>query len=175
MRDQTRDLRAGHSGQSLVELAVFLPILLVLFLAIADLARAYSTLIALESAAREAADWGANGGQNFDPLAAKAKWATASQSDTVNRMERRACTPMIGQPDYVGAPDGSTCTNPSFSCSLRGTDCAAPTDCDQVGVAICPVEVTLTYTFDGITPLVGSLTMVRNSTFNLADPPPSAP
>jgi len=175
MGDQTRDLRAGQSGQSLVELAVFLPILLVLFLGIADLARAYATMIALESAVREAADWGANGGQNFDPLAAKAKWATASQSGTVNMMERRACTPMIGQPDYQGASDGSSCTNPSFACSLRGADCTALTDCDQVGVAVCPVEVTLTYTFAGITPLINSLTMVRSSTFNLADPPAISP
>jgi hypothetical protein len=95
-------------------------------------------------------------------------------------MERRACTPMIGQSEYQGAADGSTCSNPSFTCSLRGADCTAPTDCDQVGVAVCPVEVTLTYTFNLILPtdLLGippSLTLVRNSTFNLADPPPSAP
>jgi Flp pilus assembly protein TadG len=165
-----------------VELAIFLPILLVLFLAIADLARVYATMIALESAAREAADWGANGGQNFDPLAAKAKWASAAQAGTVSAMQRRACTPMIGQPEYQGAADGSSCSNPAFACSLRGADCASATDCDQVGVAVCPVEVTLSYTFTLIVPtdLLGippSLTLVRNSTFNLADPPlpPSAP
>jgi len=47
--------RRAHRGQSLVEFALILPLLTLLFLGAVDLTRAFYTYIALENASREAA------------------------------------------------------------------------------------------------------------------------
>lgn len=52
--------RAGARGQSMVEFALIVPILLVLFVAVADFGRIFATVIALESATRDAAETTAN-------------------------------------------------------------------------------------------------------------------
>lgn len=181
--------RERQSGQSLVEFAIFVPILLALFLGIADFARVFATMITIESAAREAADWGA-----INP----GYWSTADSNDagctglkvyqcTVSHMEQRACTPASGLPDFEPAGgDGSTCSNPTFSCQLvqpggGTTSCSSPTTCaDNIGASTvpCKVEVDLTYTFDLIAPteLIGlspSFTFTRTSIFAVADTPSS--
>jgi hypothetical protein len=50
-----RGTRHGHGGQSLVEFALILPLLTLLFLGAVDLTRAFYYYIALENASREAA------------------------------------------------------------------------------------------------------------------------
>ena len=90
-------------------------------------------------------------------------------------MERTACTPALGLAEYVGAGDGSTCTNPAFSCTIAGGACTTATNCDEEGVGPCAIEVTLTYAYDVIVPggilgLPATITFERNSIFNLADP-----
>jgi hypothetical protein len=180
-RPRSRDER----GQSLTEFALFLPILILLLLAIGELARIYSTMIAVESAAREAADWGAFRPGNWDV-------PTLAYTTSIEEMERRACTPLKGLAEYNG--DGSNpCplvagaqpANPTFLCELFDpnsalwTNCATPSACydpDKLGPSAipCKVRVTLTYTYDVIMPteLLGlptSLTFSRVSVFNIAD------
>jgi hypothetical protein len=165
-------------GQSLVEFALFLPILVLLLLAIGELARIYSTMIVVESAAREAADWGS------DP---PGKWDVLAYTTTVADMERRACSPARSLTEYAGQTDGSTCTNPAFQCELylpdSGTwiDCLLPTapTCylpERLGPAAipCKVRVSLSYVYDTIAPteLLGlptSFTFIQTSVFNVAD------
>ena len=167
-------------GQSLAEFALFLPILIMLLLGIADMARVYSSMIAVESAAREAADWGAFRPGNWDV-------PTMSYTTSVAEMERRACTPLVGLTDYVGATDGTTCTNPVFLCELYEPNTATWAACDQPGTCAepdklgssaipCKVRVTLTFTFDVLVPteLIGlgtSFTFIQSSVFNVADTP----
>jgi Flp pilus assembly protein TadG len=55
VRSETRPHRRGHQGQSLVEFALIMPLLALLFLGAVDLTRAFYTYIALQNATREAA------------------------------------------------------------------------------------------------------------------------
>ena len=66
-RFHTARRRGRRSGQSVVEFALVLPILVILMLAVVDLARIYTTMLTVESAAREAADFGTFGSQKWDP------------------------------------------------------------------------------------------------------------
>ncbi|NPV08792.1 MAG: hypothetical protein HPY83_12635 [Anaerolineae bacterium] len=52
--------REGQQGQNLAELALVLPLLILLFVGIADLGRAFHAFIVVENAAREAARYGAS-------------------------------------------------------------------------------------------------------------------
>ena len=166
--------RAGQRGQSVVEFTIVLPVLLMVLIAIGDLARVYASMITLESAAREAADWGANG---FGPYGASGKWAPTEVGTTVAQMERRACTPALNLPDFAPAGgDGSICSNPSFACTLADPDngvsgpCAAVATCyDPTGLRTlpCTLEVTLTYDFKLMFP-PSTITFVRDSTFNVS-------
>ena len=103
--------RPRDAGQSVVEFALILPILAILSLAIVDLARIYTTRVSVESAAREAADFGTFGSQKWDPAV-----YSIVPDGTVAKMERRACVAASDLPDYVGPDDA--CTNPSFAYAL---------------------------------------------------------
>ncbi|HEY4753045.1 MAG TPA: TadE family protein, partial [Candidatus Limnocylindrales bacterium] len=65
-RQETRTSR--DRGQSMVEFALVVPIMFVMVVAIADFGRVFGALSATESAAREAADYGA--------FLGSAKWAS---------------------------------------------------------------------------------------------------
>jgi hypothetical protein len=180
MPAQIRSVRRQSHGQSVVEFALVLPLLVILMIAIVDLARIYTTLLSVESAAREAADFGSFGSQ---------KWNVAVYSalpdGTEAKMERRACVAASDLPDYAG-PD-SDCTNPTFSYKLspdRGVtwlDYDAALACDDPGrEPPCWVNVTLQYDFRLLVPvsfeLFGvqfgipeSLTFERSSIFAMTD------
>jgi Flp pilus assembly protein TadG len=148
--------RRQSAGQSLAELTLVLPLLIVLFIAIADLSRAYSTMVAIESAAREAADWGAFQSSNWigDPAD-----PDSNEAKTIVEMIERACTAASTVPDYEGAADGSSCTNPTLTYELIGADPADPVgpgeNCADPGnEPPCQVRVVLAHTF---TLMVGEL------------------
>lgn len=107
--------RIRQNGQSVVEFALIAPIMIVLVFAIIDLARIYTTMLTVESAAREAADFGTFGSQKWGPSVV---FAADPQDRTEAKMKRRACVASSTLPDYVG-PDDS-CTNPAFSYQLSG-------------------------------------------------------
>jgi hypothetical protein len=182
---QDRGLRPSHihhtdipgttreRGQSVVEFALTLPVLMFLLLGIGDLARIYATMLTIESAAREAADYGAYRSSNWigspdDPDSNYAK--------TVGAMSERACVASGGLTDFVGS--GSTCTNPSIAVVLVTSGGAPATGCDDPERVPepCRVRVDLTYTFElissatvGFLGLPATMTFTRTSNFAISD------
>lgn len=169
-------------GQSLVEFALVVPLMLIVLLAVLDFARIYTTMMSVESAAREAADYGTTLGAG--------KWqAGAPVIGTVREMERRACVASRNLPDYRD-PDGNPatgCANPQFdyclTASVGGTcgpvnpaaGCENPLRSDP-----CTVTVTLTHEFKLFAPfnievsgirigLPSTITFQRDSTFAMTD------
>ena len=174
----------------MTEFALVLPLMLLIMMGVIDFARLYTTVISVESAAREAADYGTTYGA--------ARWSADNLVDTERRMEERACVAASALSDYVDADSlpGSGCQNPSFSYCVTpedGEPCVAldPADVceDPARPAPCAVTVTLTYQFHLLVPvniemlgtrwgLPSSLTFERDSTFAITDieaPMPSVP
>lgn len=124
-----------------------LPIALILLVAVADMARIYSTMITIESAAREAADFGAYSSPNWDAV---------NRAATLQAMQERACVASHHLNDYVGT--ATTCTNPTFTTTLllpSGAEADPLSGCelsDRPG-GPCRVRVDLDYTFDLLMPL----------------------
>jgi hypothetical protein len=169
--------RRPIAGQSIAEFAVILPVILLLLVAIADLGRLYTSVVAVESAAREAADFGAFQDDN---------WAAVNIGTTLEGMERRACTAAAGShlQDYESTdPDDKTCTNPSFVCLLErngaSTDCASSggftngVDCsDATTEPPCTVHVRMDYQFHlilAIPPLPSTIAISRDSYFRISN------
>lgn len=184
-----RDARRVGAGQSLTEFALLLPILLVIFVAVVDLARVWTTMLSVEAAAREAADWGAFQSSNWIGSASD---PTSNRAKTIEGMIQRACTASSTTPDYVGGD--SDCTNPTLSWTLvdeTGADVTNdPTCTDETRNPPCRVKVSLVHTFHLIVPVnisirdiqIGfptELTIHRESIFAISDlklpQPTSAP
>lgn len=164
--------RDGRSmrGQSLVEFALVVPLMLIFFVAVSDLARLYTTMTTIESAAREAADYGSFDSSYWtDPVTTQAQ------------MTHRACMAASNLPDYAGSMSGgvATCSNPVVTLELLPND---PASCaDSVREPPCRVRATLTYDFHLILPLhidfgggqsfgfPDQLTFERTSTFAMTD------
>jgi Flp pilus assembly protein TadG len=169
----------GHEdsrGQSIVEFALILPLLLIMFLAVADLARVYTTMVTVESAAREAADFGAFNSRNWegdpgDP--------TSNYAKTLEQMTERACVAARNLPDYAGPDTG--CSNPTIAVELQEPDGSVGVNCDdETRPTPCRVVVTLTHDFHLIVPMsvtlfdvtVGfppTMTFERTSIFAISD------
>lgn len=173
-----------RSGQSVVEFALVLPILLLLLVGIADLGRLYASVVAVESAAREAADYGAFSAANWTPV---------NIPVTLAEMERRACTSVAGSHlqdyDTTDPVNNSTCSNPTITCTLErngdSTDCASSggfTDGVDCSVATteppCTVHVRVSYQFHlilAIPPLPAVIQADRDSFFRISDLQPVGP
>lgn len=175
--------RALQRGQSIVEFTLVLPVLLILLLGIVDVARIYTTMMSVESAAREAADYGTTLGAG--------KWQSGGPMDsTVAEMERRACVAASDLPDYADPdsdPTNGGCTNPSFSYCMRSS-AASPCGAVDPSAACedplreppCIVTVTLAYDFHLLAPLnfefmgvrygfPSTLSFDRDSSFAITD------
>jgi hypothetical protein len=154
-----------------------IPLLLVMALGIFDFARAFTSAITVEAAAREAADYGGLYPWFWDDSNPGVIPTTEAE------MERRACSAASTLPDYeepAGTVDHSTCTNPVFSYELIEppgvTNCyGVPREDDP-----CWVKVTLVHEFRVILPLrlqfgdtelglPSAVTLTRTSTFAVSD------
>ena len=154
--------------------------MVVIVLAIVDMARIYTTMLSVESAAREAADFGTFGSQ---------KWNAAVYNlvpeGTEAQMRRRACVAASALPDYAGPDDA--CANPSFSYELSG-DRGATWGAYSTGLGCddpvrdppCWVKVTLHYDFRLLVPfnfeifgvtygVPSTMTFERSSIFPMTD------
>lgn len=129
-------------------------------------------MIAVESAAREAADYGAMQG--------KLKWDSTNTTEiTQNELEMRAraCAAASTLSDYAGDPPGTvnmTCTNPSFSFTYDVERAPSTGNCATQGEfdPPCIIHVTLTYQFRmflDFPPLPGVINVPRESRFAISD------
>jgi Flp pilus assembly protein TadG len=171
-----------------VEFALLLPLLMFLVLMIGDFGRLYASAVAVESAAREAADYGAFLGSTA--------WSNANDPwDSLKaEMRRRACTAASTVADYaepVGTVNHATCTNPDLTdpdwfgvvkdVGNGVTDCSDP----EIGNGTkppCIIHVKLKYTFHmflagvslpGDLSLPGTFYVERHSRFAISDLPSS--
>lgn len=133
----TDDTSASRSrrGQSLVEFALVLPLLLVLLLGIADFGRVFAAGITMEAAARNGAEAAAQeyiqrkraDPTPLDPLTAADYGAIREVAHTV------ACEEATTLPNQAGA--GAACTMPVTAvCIHDGSD----TDCGNASAAVPP-------------------------------------
>jgi hypothetical protein len=156
--------------------------MVIALLAIVDFARIYTAMMSVESAAREAADYGTTLGAG--------KWQAGAPMDgTVVEMRRRACVAASNLPDYED-PDGDPstgCTNPSFDYCMRpsvGGACGPVDPADGCEIPTrpepCTITVTLTHEFQLFAPfnieimgvsigLPSTITFQRDSTFAMTD------
>ena len=169
-----------NAGQSVVEFALVIPILVILMVGIIDLGRIYTTMLSVESAAREAADYGTFGSQRWDPAV-----YSVIPNGTEAMMRLRACVAASDLPGYTGPDDA--CTNPAFKYELSGNkgvtweSYSDALDCDNATrEPPCWVKVTLRYSFDLFVPLnlevfgvryglPNTLTFDRESIFPMTD------
>jgi Flp pilus assembly protein TadG len=163
-------LHRPDRGQGLVEFAIVVPIMFILVVGIGDFGRVFTSGITVESAAREAADYGGSlGAARWDETDA----ATMAINDA--EIRRRACTAASQLPDYVGSPspdDTGNCTSPTVAWNLVHptgvTNCSNPTGFQEP----CRVHVVVTYDFHTIIPVLpipDTFTLTRESWFAISD------
>jgi hypothetical protein len=185
--------RRSDRGQSVVEFALLAPIMLFLLIAIMDLSRIYTAMASVESAAREAADFGTANGAD--------RWSSTNSATTVTEMTRRACVAASDLPDFewtdtdsdgVYDPD-EICTNPAFDWCLTwdsnpcnqaypvGDATIDPTVCNNDSRdPPCRVKVTMSHVFHLFVPMqldffgvqLGipvTLSFERDSTYAMTD------
>jgi Flp pilus assembly protein TadG len=176
----------GSRGQSLVEFALVAPVLLLVVVAIADFGRLFNSMVAVESAAREAADYGSFKSSYWDA-------GLGNPPISAGEMQRRACTALAGShlqgyEEPAGTLNHATCTNPTMQCVIEPSDGSPAEGCATYSGALCSdatteppctVRVRLTYVFRpffdlslfGWTP--PTISFSRESLFRISDLPAS--
>jgi hypothetical protein len=103
------------AGQAYVEFALVLPILIVLLIAIGDFGRVYATGVAVEDAAREAADYAAFDDVNASHFEEPVPGTVDAKDSTRLEALRRACAAVSALPDFQAV--AATCSDPTARCS----------------------------------------------------------
>jgi Flp pilus assembly protein TadG len=184
--------RARSAGQAYVELVFVLPILALLALAVGDFGRVYATGIAVESAAREAADYAA-----FDDIVDSHFFQT-TPADPVDAKDsirkealRRACAAVNSLPGYDAI--AATCADATAMCTATaGGFCqlvVEDTRGNEPWVSTCgtdpqtdftcgwTVHVTISFDFDtaiDLAPLPTTVHFVRESRYAISALPAGA-
>jgi len=127
-----RDFAVSDDGQSIVEIALLLPLLVFVLLGGADLARAFAIQLAVQNGARAGAEAAAI---DFSPTSAEAR------ARAIDEMSR---TPALR------TTDPSLIVSVTFKKTDGITDCVAPND--PTPADPCWVTVRVQYTFRTVTP-----------------------
>jgi Flp pilus assembly protein TadG len=96
-----RGRRRRTAGQSVVEFALILPIMLAFLGASIDVARLYNAWITLEGATRDAAEYAAT--------------RATTSTDALALARGVVCAQTVDVPGYVAGATPGTCTNPAVS------------------------------------------------------------
>ncbi len=162
----------GHHGQSLVELALFGPLLFMLVLGAGDVGRVFYYSVALQNAARE----GARHGAYFDPVGVAPSYkpgnSFANNSSILSTVQNEAAYLGIGNlsepepPPTKGACPGSAAPYaPPYPASLypagnpsQGNGyvyiCFNNADANTTATPGQPIRVSVLFTFNPMTPLI---------------------
>lgn len=112
--------RSRPMGQSLAEFALVLPVFLVITMAVGDFGRVYATGIAVEDAAREAADYAAfddPSNSHFQLIAGNVDATAVTREEAF----RRACAAVSALPDFGSTSEPTSiaaqCVDPTSICT----------------------------------------------------------
>jgi Flp pilus assembly protein TadG len=141
-------LRSSEHGGALAELAVVLPLLILIAIGVMDYGRVYSTSIAVANAARAGAEWGST------PIAGYSQNNAAQES--------------FAQMD--GAEAGTMTIDAVTVCKCGGSEhtCGTVPSCGTLGAPQVFVTVTATKAVALLLPYPGlpnSITITRSATF----------
>jgi hypothetical protein len=153
------------------------PIVAIILVGIVDMSRVFTAVVTVESAVREAADYGAwrsDYWDDSDPL-------DPAYLKTEKAMVERACIASANLSGYVGPTDG--CANPRITkLELVNKNLTPASDCDRAdrSPGPCWVHVEMEYTHDLIAPvgfdffgtrigLPSQLTFRRDAIFAISD------
>ena len=192
-RAVTRAPRSASAGQAYVELALILPVLLVLTFVVGDFGRVYASGVAVESASREAADYAA-----FDDVVTShftqdpVTLVVDAKDSTRLEALRRACAAVSSLPDYSAV--AAFCADPTSRCTTSAGDFCTliveDTRADQPWASTCgvapqtdftcgwTVHVTVRFSFHtalDIAPLPRTVDFVRDSRYPISALPASGP
>jgi len=129
-RSPAQKRRASEAGQALLELALLLPILCVLFIGIADLGRAAAVTIAVNNAATVGVEYGSQNGATASDISGMQNVAT---NDTKGNNIPSGMTAIASNGCYCDTGSGGTysgisCVYPitSGTCSSILSSCGTP-------------------------------------------------
>lgn len=137
-------------GQSLVEIALSLPLMAFLLLGGADMARAYAIQLAVQNGAR-----------------AGAEAAAIDYSPTVAKAQARACDEMARTP---GLDTTACATNPVVNVTFLQNDGVSACPNPPVAATACYATVEIVYSFKLVTPwplLPNSFTFDRTTSMRM--------